>query len=533
MDKSVQGIPRPPFFLNRSQAFLFLGLLAAVFIRLYFFIGLNFADDTWYVFLANQILEGNFHAGDIGGLRLMMIFPLALSFKFFGISNASAVLYPFLCSLGTIGIAYAIGKLLFDLRTAHLAIILMTVYPLNVIYATWIMPDVPVDFFLGLSVLLFLSAYKMRFSLAFKRKRLLLWLSGLFIGVAYLANVRSLVVFFALGPWAIVWLFKEKGNKVRLRRTFFSLVLIVAGFLAIIAAEGLYHWKKSGDIFLSYKKVAEYYTDKNGFLREGVNNSLNFYPQLMFNRDSRLHFLGLNRPLIYGLYFYLFLLSILGLIYFREHKAFIPLWWFVAIFAYLQFGSMSLKEYIPIHRLDRHLTVVTIPMVLCCAAFLSRMLPERLWPPRLFSRIKTIFVVSLILFFGCTSVFFTKRIANDMRAASYDMKAIYRFFKDRPSATIYGDPGVLSHLHFYFKFQNMERRRNLLTSSLIEPNSYVILNGTRGFIENPNLMKLLPKFGKDPESSWTLIKVIEGPKVGIYASYDPKIYYVAGSSADR
>jgi hypothetical protein len=41
-----------------------------------------------------------------------------------------------------------------------------------------------------------------------------------------------------------------------------------------------------------------------------------------------------------------------------------------------------------------------------------------------------------------------------------------------------------------------------------------------------NIRSKLPEFMLNPPKEWKLIKVIEGPKIGIFETFDPKIYYV-------
>jgi hypothetical protein len=236
----------------------------------------------------------------------------------------------------------------------------------------------------------------------------------------------------------------------------------------------------------------------------------------MFNLDDNLHFMKRNTNLIYGYFFYLFCIATLFLLVAGKREVIIPIWWFLSLFLYMQFGSMSLKEYIPIHRLDRHLTIVSIPMVIICGAFIFCLGN---------AKVRVIGLAIIIFLFG-SSFIFTRAIADDMRAPSYDMKEIYNFLKDYPGKDIYADPGVLSHLHFYFKFKNEYLRHCIVYTNEIKPDSFVVLDGTRGFIENPNLKKQLPVWAKNINPQWKLVKVIKGPQIGIYRSFDPKIYHV-------
>lgn len=47
-------------------------------------------------------------------MRIGLIFPTALFFFLFGINEISAILFPFLCSIGNIILIYYLGELLFN-----------------------------------------------------------------------------------------------------------------------------------------------------------------------------------------------------------------------------------------------------------------------------------------------------------------------------------------------------------------------------------------------------------------------------------
>jgi 4-amino-4-deoxy-L-arabinose transferase-like glycosyltransferase len=427
-------------------------------------------------------------------------------FKLFGISNISATIYPLFCSLGTILLAYFGGRLLFNSQTGLISALLLCFYPLNVLYASWIMPDIPVEFFMSLGIILFLFIYKKGLKVFY------LYIVGVLFGIVYLINIRSIVCFFTIIPFFLIWFRKKKFLQWAL-----LISLFLGGFLTVFTLEGIYNLKRANDFFLNYHRTTQYYSAKNSsFLKAGINNRLSFYPKLIFNLDDNLQFMKRNTNWIYGYFFYLFCISVLFLLSVRKREIIIPLWWFLSLFLYMQFGSMSLNEYIPIHRLDRHLTIISIPMVIICGAFLACLVN---------SKVRIVGLAIIFFLFG-SSLIFTKAIADDMRAPSYDMKEIFNFLKDYPGKDIYADPGVLDHLQFYFKFKDSHLRHDIRSTIHIKPDSFVVLDGTRGFIENPSLIKMLPRWARIPDPSWKLVKTIRGPKIGIYATFDPKIYHV-------
>src|SRR4051812_3308715 len=106
------------FRLRPTAALTALGLLAAVALglalRRRYFVGVVGPDNFDYLQIANAVLRGTplfdrgllpFHVD-----RLAMTIPLALSLRLLGVSEASAAAWPTLCSLGSILVAFALGR---------------------------------------------------------------------------------------------------------------------------------------------------------------------------------------------------------------------------------------------------------------------------------------------------------------------------------------------------------------------------------------------------------------------------------------
>src|SRR5438552_14030916 len=97
-------------------------------------------DNFGYLQLANSILRGSrlfdhdvnpFHVD-----RLAMTLPLAASLSWLGVSEASAAAWPTLCSLGSIALAFALGRRFGGAVGGLVAAAAMAVYPPEVVYAT-------------------------------------------------------------------------------------------------------------------------------------------------------------------------------------------------------------------------------------------------------------------------------------------------------------------------------------------------------------------------------------------------------------
>ncbi|MFH0861369.1 MAG: glycosyltransferase family 39 protein [Candidatus Altiarchaeota archaeon] len=172
-------------------------LALALALRLYFFLGLNLNDDLVYVNFAHQIAEGKFRLQSyIFSVRLLMNYPIGLFFILFGANDYSAAAYILLTSMGSIVVAYYLGKVLFNENVGLVAALLMSFFPIEVAYATTIVPDVPVAFYMGLSVLLFILAER-------KDDIRYAYLAGVMIGFGGLVKNLSYVIFAFLGSYFV------------------------------------------------------------------------------------------------------------------------------------------------------------------------------------------------------------------------------------------------------------------------------------------------------------------------------------------
>lgn len=512
--------------------YLLLILIFALVLRLKFFVGLNFADDPGYSFDAYRITQGEIGVpGYLPGLRSGMIYPIAFFFKFFGVSNASATMYPLLCSLGSIVLIYLIGKFMFDEKTGLIAALLLSFYPLNVINATWIMPDVPIAFFISMGAFLFLlgdsvgelviklrvnikRGRRVRQNFHLRARGALFFFSGISVGIAYLTRASGLIILLFIVPYMLY-------RTLRTRKIEKSYVLFFAGMLMIFLLESTFYMLKSGEpenFFIRYNVVTGFYHKGTA----GINSDLKYFPNVMFNLGSGGNFRWDNRYFVqYGLFYYFIVLALIYVLMKWERRAFPLVFWLLALFIYSEFGSMSLKEFVPIHKLHRHLTVLTIPALTILAYLLSVNLGG---DRHILRRVSSFLIVIFLL---STSVFYIHHEHMYLKTISHDTREIYEFLKNQPEKPIYVDPGIGGHLNFYFKFQ----RNHLLRCFPCEKNcdkirdSYVILKGTRGQALDPYYESNVGKCLNKPLNNWEYLTTIRGPEIDIFGFFDPEIYY--------
>lgn len=492
----------------RPEVWLIFIIIFAVFLRLFFFVGPCCDDDVAYLDSVHNIMNLNFddlRNGFNFAYRTMMTFLISLSLKFLGVSEFSASLYILLTSVGSVIVAFFIGKILFNNRVAILASLLMTFYPLEVIYSTHIVPDVPVAFFMGLSILMFLYAEK-------NNKSKFFILSGVIMGLAYLVKNTALLIFIFVLFYLIFFL---KRNRMKI------LLRFLLGFALIFLIEICYSYYFSENPLTAYNSFISS-QDAWGLTKEKsmgeIKAELLFYPNLMLGSGNLT-----NISAYCGYFFWLFALAILlPFSYKKEKKEFlIILLWFFSFFIFLQFGTMNITRYVLIHRLERFITVLSIPMVIIIAHFLDVLV----WKKSILLTIVILALFILPLFFD--SLRRIESVTNyENNQILGDIREIYRMLMTLPKKDIYfyqytREFGLLK---FYFNFDE-EGKLKLLYDKPCDSikNAYVVTDDNHWFFEGGSEY---PECFKNPPENWELVATIKKANEGIYGSFDPKIYLV-------
>ncbi len=168
------------------------------------------------------LLEGNIPVVDFQSRQPFYVVQLALFLKIFGMSFVSGRLLILLCCAGNSILFYLIAKRLFDSDTGKIAQILYIFFPFTIMYCTIVkMPNVML-FWMSLGIFMFLVSQD-------QRKLLYLFLSGLFIGLAFYVRESSLAGFAAL----VIMLVIINGRK--LSRTIVEILTLSSGFLVIVS----------------------------------------------------------------------------------------------------------------------------------------------------------------------------------------------------------------------------------------------------------------------------------------------------------
>ncbi|HPJ39297.1 MAG TPA: glycosyltransferase family 39 protein [Spirochaetota bacterium] len=364
-----EELTAPRQFPPQDIALLLLFLLIGYFIRKAMFVGMAWSDDYDYTQIAVMILDGRYNPVDIGrynlyGWRFAMVFPLAFFFKIFNSTAENvAALWPLLASLGTSAALYVIGTKLFDSRTGLIAAILHLLYPADILFSTCVLTETPFNFLIALSVLFFVLGEEsprwwVKLPCFFMAGSMATWLLygrpygimvigayGLFMMMRYVINLRYLVILLGFGA------------------TLFGIEYLVHQMTGL--------WFENFNVM---KRLL----DPNFVSNSNLAEHLNFYGNVLFN--DRMHYPHFYIMIIgFGALFGWSRLGKLGdpgLTPETEKRSrqngFLVLFWMMSILLYIEFGFMNLDHMSLMHKLDRYLTIISAPICLGAAPFLSR-----------------------------------------------------------------------------------------------------------------------------------------------------------------
>lgn len=553
----------------KPEFWLVLIILFSIIVRIGFFTGFSNIDqdDGIYINLMNDIKDSNLEydnyaymvkEGDINptvafALRPMMIYPHAYLQKLIGISNFSSSFFILLSSIGSVIIIYYLGSLFFNKKVGLVASFLIAILPVEVLYASQIMPDVQVAFFMGLSVLFFFLGE--RYHLHKKKSFIFFFISGISLGLGYLTKLTAvwiLPLIFLYCLYQII--FKKRYN-------FYWLVFFGA-FLLIFLLENIFYYSQTGEFFLRSKVMSDIYQTK--YQGYGSNIIISSIPPIIgiyyHPPPILLYFLEVlankfhPRQIYAG---YLYYLSALALIFYvlsnlfkkktdvgkdynknyRTYVNFLILWVFL-LYLFLDFGpsniifndpdSTSLITYKLLDKNFRFITILSIPLMILASYFLVSI-----------SRVKFknislgLFISSfLLIFLTITSFYYITINTNIYRNSLLDLREASKFLSKEDVKILYTDHFAIGIIDYYLGFdRNFEAK---LLSEIpdhdIISDSYVILGGSRGYgIDYDYILELTPdiyeSYYYEPPSNWKLKKEIKGP-INDNRKQDMRLFYV-------
>jgi len=471
--------------LRNTYFLLFIIVMFGLFLRLIFFSGVDFSDSLAYAKTANDLDKGiDLDLLPTASTRLGVIYSTAFSYSLFGINDFSSVLFVLLSSLGSIILIFYFGKLLFNEKVGLMAALLLSFFPLDVVYSTKLLSDIPSAFFMALGVYIFLYFERKK-----KLNRLGYFFSGIFIGIGYLIRESALLI----ALFFIIYILYKK----RIKKRYF---LVPLGVLIVFLVETLLFMSLTGDPFSRLHA-------SQGYNAEAVSNIYNYFGRLDFP-TGLFHYPWLIFTNGLLLYFYIFIFIAVGysLIY-KKKETYYMLFWFIALLAYLSYGSSSFSQYIPFKAADRYLAIVSIPGILLFALFLTEKnkIIKRVIAP-------LVLIILLLTSLGTVSLREDRNLLGDLREAHAYLGEL--------DNTIYIDQRSILALDYISEYDNEFVLREYPAKLNRIKDSYVVIN--KRMIRslraaNPNLE--LPREVDNPPSRWKIVKEIgnkEEDKIVIY-----------------
>lgn len=488
----------------KPQLWLVFILLFGILLRTAFFSGYVAGDDKQYLQQAYKLSRVGFTCGglfptdprDINhwATRLGIVFPTAFFFYLFGINEISLVLFPLLCSIGSIVIIYYLGKLLFSVKIGLISAFLLSFFPLEVIYGTHLFPTVCVTFFTGLSIFLFLKA-------EIDKRKLYYLSAGLMIGIGYLCWIGSLFIIFFFLCYIIY-----------IKRIKIGYLLVCSGVLLVFVGEFLFFYYQTGDGFYRYNILKEVVISEGNLnlqthlielFKGNVYQGINWFiePLIMFAFEQE-----------FGFFYYFIWPIVIYFLFKRENNINILILWLIPVTLYLLYGSVSPSNYDPLRRLCRYYSIVTIPGLLILGYFMVTKMKKRL------------FFYSALIFLLISSIGFV--YIDESRNIDYIYRQIYTFHKEHPKDKLYVMGEAYISSLFYSKFQKRSDN-NLILFRPEEP----LLTRPKIVKEYPNTSFSLEgvhnayvavdkEFWKYIPANSKLLKVIQKPKRAYYSIFE-------------
>ena len=410
---------------------LLAGILAfAAWLRATTFMGAVGPDNFAYVNVADSVLRGThlyatpeFHAYHIG--RLAMLLPLAASFAAFGPGERISTLWPTLCSLGSVCVAFGLGRRLAGPVAGLAAAAFVAAYPLEVLYSTTPLPDTVLPFFLGLSVWAFLIGLDR----TGRPAGLAFLASGVALGIAYYARVNALVLFVFFGLW-LLW--------VR-RRPSAAMLALPLGAALVLALGTLFVMSRGGPPWFEIAHSIRLSAGHAGMLAARGG------------RDPLFHFAGM---LAFGKLFQpwtvLVALAALVLCLRRDRRLVLPALWALVMYAYFEVGSQYPSASL-VQKEMRYLTPLILPMALVLGLAAQHLwLLGRDWPVRTAGSLAMVALVAL--FVGPAQAAAASFAGQQRGLEAYPPREAAAALREFPPLPVYVTSDWLGYLNFFGRF---------------------------------------------------------------------------------
>jgi len=514
--------------MRRYYYALFAILALSIVLKWRFFCGLVQADDFSYGVYSYTMFRGIWPWNgemDFRILRFGLMLPVSLIFGILPPNEVTAVLFPAAASLGTIVLVFLIGRRLYGPNAGIIGAFVFATFPGEVLYGTMLLPDIVVPFYLGLAVMLFLFAEEDKGH----KGKLYYLLAGFCIFAAFVTRENSYYFFLFFLPYAF--------SAQRWRR---GLYLIGAGFIVpVIALYGVYYLK-NGDFLYNVHLAME---ARDAQIASGYipANAVNLFTQFKYMFPVFIQGGGMLSG-TFGFTFYLGLpclvYTVLRALKRKDRSGLLVPWWFLIVYLFLEFGTLSFSHYQVMKKLPRFLLTLTPAMALGFGVTVNDALglgarTIKRWKDfriRWLTGIPAL-AVMVVLLYTSFGVAVAQRDAHRANMEPFRW-AYYTVLKNHPPKPVYHTGGWWNNkLSFYYlpdvRFADMNGRRSPMLRDLkaVEKpselaGSYVIID--RSHFTGQNDLRI--RLSYDDFGFYVLLPPKEWSLLG--SGYDVEIYEV-------
>jgi 4-amino-4-deoxy-L-arabinose transferase-like glycosyltransferase len=338
---------------RRGLLFLWVILAVGLALRLYWYIGPFTVDCFGNAQFAYQVASGDFDITKeyYAANRIGFLFPIGLAVRALGFRHFAYSFVGLLCSLGCVALAYVLGKRAYDGKTGLVAAAILAVMPLEIDYWSPLLVDAVTPFYWGASLgLFYLGLVEDPPS---PRPKLLLFLSGVLIGIASYTREHAPIVFLVMLAYLVV-------RRTRPPR---RVLWVLAGFAAVVLAGEAYYFAATGVLFLRVRRLWRHFGPGTGAAEPGAL-------EIGHVQGLRPWFLQsmLTAPDYFGfLYWFAWAAAIVLLIRRRREDVF-PLTWFLGLYVAMDFG---LRTVVRLLAYPPYIDVLDLPAALLTARVLA------------------------------------------------------------------------------------------------------------------------------------------------------------------
>jgi hypothetical protein len=402
---------------NFKQYFhLFLVIIVAVLLRLYFQIGHIFSDDTYYSFLSFTLLNGDFANEYLGypvfPLRMAFIGLSAFSLKVFGINEFATLFFPFLFSLLNILLVYKTVQLFArNTKMAVFAALLIAFFPTDVVFATIGFPDLINIFFINVGIYFLLKSYS-------QKKIYLAFIGGasFFLSMQFKENIYYILILLTI--LLLYFLVKKKrfNTQLLIGLLFISCNFLIEGFVYLLLHNDFFYRITITNINYNYS-----YYDFFPYTAQKLSNSKNYLRNLF----DQLFMINTKSIFLRRFYLFLPIVSIIQTyLSFKKKEHLLLLFWFLGLAILMIAFTTSFTDYKPLDLARSwYIYPLLMPMIILSSIFINR------FSKLIRNGLIAIYILGSLVMCVEYQNFFDRDNLNSLKV----------FLRDNPSKTIYTD----------------------------------------------------------------------------------------------